>query len=194
MSDLYRLRLVGGLELDRQGSTPVTLYTVELSEARERHIHQALRAVQELRRAPDTGRWVLAHNDELFDAARVAAQIKSIGSDTEGLVLNQPDIDLDVLGKLHPLDVALINERLMEIELAAQYRWGLISEDSYQLAQQSKQLSKAAPATPEQLLLVLRELLVLLAKNVNVSLEELEQKPIAELHATLNALVKLSKG
>lgn len=193
MSELHKLQLVGGLELERQGGSPVLLKTVVLAEARERHIHQALKSVQELRRDP-TGRVVLVHNEALFEAARVAAQIESIGSETEGLVLRQPDIDINLLGKLHPLDVALINERLMELELAAQRRWGLISEDSYNLAQQSKRLATGAPPTPEQLLLVLRELLVMLAKNLNVSLDELEQKPLSELHATLNALVKLSKG
>lgn len=190
-TDLYTVELVGGLRLRNARTGADAVYkTVMLRESCEAYLHDAIRQVQELRRTPDGMR--LVHNQALFEAARIAAHIDRFTGSGPDLV--SADIDLAVLGKLHPLDVALIAERLMHIELAAQLRWGMITQDEYELILLGKSHPHRQPMTPEEMLQALKKVIDNLARVTSTSLDVLRMMPIAELEATVKNLTDKPAG
>lgn len=188
--DLYTVDLVEGLTVRTvNGTKPVVYKTVMLRESCEAYLHNAIREVQELRRSPD-GSMRLVHNEALYEAARIAQHIdRFVGT---GPDLLSSDIDISVLGKLHPLDVMLIGERLLQIELAAQLRWNLITQDEHDLIVMGN--SHVKPLTPHETLESLKKITTAIARITSTSMDSLRLMPLAELEATLNALLETKAG
>jgi hypothetical protein len=187
ISDLYTVELVQGLRLKslHAGGTSAVYKTVFLRESCEKYLHDAIRQVQEMKRGPD-GRMHLVHNEALYEAARIAQHIDHFSGNGPDLLAS--DIDLAVLGQLHPLDVALIADRLLHIELAAQLRWGLITQDEYDLILLGKSSASKKPLTPAESLQALKKVIDSIARVTHTSLDTLQVMPLAELEATLKNL------
>lgn len=190
--DLYTVELVEGLTLRTvNGTKPAVYKTVMLRESCEAYLHAAIREVQELRRTPD-GSMRLVHNEALYEASRIAQHIdRFVGG---GPDLLSSDIDISVLGKLHPLDVMLIAERLLQIELAAQLRWNLITQDEYDLILMGKASSNSKPLTPHETLESLKKITSAISRITSTSMDSLRLMPLAELESTLKALAETTKG
>lgn len=186
MDDLYSVELVEGLVIGEMQGTRAVYKRVYLRESCEQFLHDAIRQVQQLMRGAD-GRMHLVHNEALYEAARIARHIDRITGN--GPELRQPDIDLALLGKMHPLDVARIAEQLLHIELAAQVRWGLITQDEYDLILLGKVIGKK-PLTPQESLQALKKIIDSISRSTHTSIDALCQMPLAELEATLQNLVE----
>lgn len=188
VSDLYSVELVEGLPVRNTSTGQIVHYKrVMLCEATFAHHQNAMRSVQELRRCADDGVYRLVHNQEALDAARMVQQIdrfSGAGADILG-----SDIDVTILGKLHPLDVMLISDRLLQIELAAQLRWQLITAEEYEMLLAGKTLQREGkPLSAEETLLNIKRVIDAVARITHTSIDTLRQMSVVELVATLQNL------
>lgn len=180
-ADLYTVQLIQGLTVKNLKGRGDGVYKIVcLRESCERFLHDAIRQVQEMRRGPDNS-YHLVHNQALYEAARIVQHIdKFVGG---GPDLHASDIDLSVLGNLHPLDVMLIQEKLFCIEIAAQVRWGLMDQEEADLILNGRSTSK--PVSPAELLQTLKKIIDRLAMLTKTPLDVLRVMPISELEATV---------
>lgn len=190
MDDLYSVELVEGLPVRNPSNGNIVHYKrVLLREATFQHHQNAMRSVQELRRCADDGVYRLVHNQEALDAARMVQQIDRFTG--AGAEIFGSDIDVTILGKLHPLDVMLISDRLLQIELAAQLRWQLITQDEYEMLLAGKTLQREGkPLSAEETLVNMKRVVDAIARITHTSIDTLSQMSLAELIATLQNLAE----
>lgn len=123
-SDLYTLRLIEGV--------PTTIGTQEVRyrivRLREICLEDQLAAVEAAERLVRVnGKNVLVLSDEIYAIALSSRHIERF--EASGVEpIGRDLIDLKLMGRLHPLDMARIDERIALINLAAQARWGLVPE------------------------------------------------------------------
>ncbi|VVE55395.1 hypothetical protein PIN31009_04964 [Pandoraea iniqua] len=126
--DIHVVALVDGLR-SQVGDKEVRYRTVRL---RETTVADEYAAMQLAERVVDVkGKPTLLVSDELYRVAltlRHCDRFQCAGLDDIPLSL----MTLEMFGRLSPLDLARIEERCVLVDLAAQLRHGLISQDAFE--------------------------------------------------------------
>lgn len=120
--DLYTVHLVDGLptQIDQKS---VCYKTVRLREINVNDMTAATEMAERL--VTVRGKTVLVMSDELYSKAISTRYIKQF--EAAGLQpIGQELLNLDLLGKLNPYDLARIEERIALLEMVTQARYGLI--------------------------------------------------------------------
>lgn len=124
--DLFRLSLRVGLPVTREGKTiyyrEVLLREVDVADER-----WAVRQAERLVLWQGQPRLVVSDVDHKL--ALTARHIEAFVCDS--LRLDRDLIDLELIGKLKPVDLAAIEERVFQIEVAAKVRYGEITQAQY---------------------------------------------------------------
>lgn len=140
ITDLFSLTLVDGLPVTSEGRE-IRYRTVKLRETNVADERIALQLAERVMMI--NGQPRLMVSDATFRLAMTMRHIDAFVVD--GMRIPHPAIDLDLVGKLSSHDLSLIEQRVFLITLAAQVRYGNISEaDAQQL------LSGTAPAAAPQ--------------------------------------------
>ncbi|ACH72958.1 MULTISPECIES: phage tail assembly protein [Burkholderia] len=125
--DIHVITLVDGLR-SQVGDKEVRYRTVRL---RETTVADEYVAMQLAERVVDVkGKPTLLVSDDLYRIAltmRHCERFQCAGLDDIQLEL----LTLEMFGRLSPLDLARIEERCVLVDLAAQYRHGLITKDAF---------------------------------------------------------------
>lgn len=145
VSELPTLKLVDGLTI-RQGEEDKTYTHVEL---RETTVADEIKAAKLSEQVGElNGRVVFAPNMDVFTHAMTMLSIVQFTGD--GLEpLPAHAINMDTFGKLSRGDVTLIEERSMLIELQAQVRFGLITQDDFDAALANSVGGEVTPQTKQ---------------------------------------------
>lgn len=139
ISDLFTLQLVDGIAVQSEGKT-LRYKAVRLREtsvADERMANRMAERVVMVGGAPK-----LMPSEADFRYAMTMRHIESFGCDALRIPLEL--IDLDLFGKLSSHDLGLIEERVFLIEMAAQVRYGAMSQAEF-----DKLLAGQAPPAPQ---------------------------------------------
>lgn len=140
IDDLFRLVLVDGITLQADGRD-VTYKTVRLRETTVGDERIALRMVE--RAVLVDGEYRLMVSDADFRYALTLRHIEALECD--GIKLTQAMLDLTFLDRLSNHDLQLIEQRIFLIEMAAQLRYGAISEEDFNLLLGGAPKEKASP-------------------------------------------------
>jgi phage FluMu protein gp41 len=143
IDDLFTLRLVDGLPVQRDGK-PIKYRLVKLRETGVADERAATRMAERVVMVGDAPQLLCSPSD--FKFAMTLKHIESFHCDT--LVLDGPMLDLELLGKLSSHDLGLIEARVFLIEVAAQVRYGVITQAQFQAVLAGSQADKAAPPQP----------------------------------------------
>jgi phage FluMu protein gp41 len=124
--DLFSLTLRVGLPVERDGKT-IHYRLVKLREVDVSDERWAVRQAERLVLWQGQPRLVVSDVDHKL--ALTARHIEAFVCDS--LRLDRDLIDLDLVGKLKPVDLAAIEERVFQIEVAAKVRYGEITQAQY---------------------------------------------------------------
>lgn len=138
--DLFTLHLRVGLPVERAGKT-IFYKTVNLREITVADERWAVRQAERLVLWQGQPRLVVSDADHRL--ALTTRHIQSFVCD--GQVIDGDLIDLPLIEKLRPVDVATIEERVFAIELAAKLRYGEITQDMFDMVMGGKQEPQQAP-------------------------------------------------
>ena len=127
IDDLYKLVLADGVQLERDGKPVVPYRTVHLRETTVGDERAALRMAE--RAVLVQGEYKLLVSDADFRYAMTLRHIEALECD--GVRLPQAMLGMDVLDKLSPHDLQLIEQRIFLIEMAAQLRYGVITQEQF---------------------------------------------------------------
>ena len=144
IDDLFTLVLVDGLPAE-SGGKQLRYRTVKLREttvADERIAARIAERVVTLNGAPK-----LLVSDADFRYALTMRHCDQFLCD--GQVLHQAVLDLDFFGKLSPHDLQLIEERVVLITLAAQVRYGTLTQQEFEDFATGRQLGSVASSSPQ---------------------------------------------
>lgn len=126
IDDLFRLELVDGLPVESQGKT--ILYKVAtLRETGVAHERAAVKAAERVMMVGGVPKLLVSDSD--FRFALTAQHIESFHCD--GSTIPAALIDLATVGKLSTHDFGLIEQRVFLITLAAEVRYGNISQAEF---------------------------------------------------------------
>jgi phage FluMu protein gp41 len=130
IKDIYTLRLHTGIPAKRQhGANKIDIY-YNAVRLRETNVADQRWAVQQAERAVlVNGGYQLLESKADYKLALTLRHCESFSCDGEALP--QSAMDLDTFGKLSDHDLALIEERIYLMELAAQVRYGALDEAVY---------------------------------------------------------------
>jgi phage FluMu protein gp41 len=126
IDDLYALVLVDGLPLTQEGKT-LRYRTVRLRETTVADERAAVRMAE--RAVLVNGEYTLLVSEADFRYAMTMMHCAQFGCDA--MVLPQAMLDAALFGKLSAHDLELIEARIVLITMAAQVRYGLISEADF---------------------------------------------------------------
>lgn len=130
MNDLQQLTLVDGLSI-RQGDSDVVYKSVTLRESTVADEIKAAELAQQVGEL--NGRVVFAPNTDIYThAMTMLCIVEFSGQGLEPLPAHA--INLQTFGRLSRGDVSLIEERMQLIELSAQVRFGLITQQELDAA------------------------------------------------------------
>jgi phage FluMu protein gp41 len=124
--DVFTLHLRVGLPVTREGQT-IYYKVVKLREVCVADERWAVRQAERLVLWQGQPRLVVSDPDHKL--ALTARHIEAFVCDS--LRLDGDLIDLDLIGKLRPIDLAAIEERVFFIELAAKLRFGEITQEQF---------------------------------------------------------------
>lgn len=127
--DLYTVRLVDGLPVERDGKTIYYKQAKlrDVTVADERAAVRLSERVVFIEGAPK-----LLSSDADFRFAMTLQHIDQLVCDS--LVLQRAVLDMDLLGKLSPHDLGLIESRVFLIALAAEVRYGNLTMEAFDKA------------------------------------------------------------
>lgn len=143
IDNLFNLLLVDGLPVQREGKT-IRYRVVHLREttvADERMANRLAERVMVVGGAPK-----LMTSESDFRYALTMRHIEAF--ECEGQRIGQAVIDLDLLGKLSSHDLGLIEGRVFLITMAAEVRYGNLSEAEFNAVLAGQQVP-AGPAAPQ---------------------------------------------
>ena len=141
IDDLYRLALADGVLLERDGK-PVPYRTVHLRETTVGDERAALRMAE--RAVLVQGEYKLLVSDADFRYAMTLRHIEALECD--GVRLPQAMLGMDVLDKLSQHDMQLIEQRIFLVEMAAQLRYGVITQEQFAAIMSGAQQAHEVPA------------------------------------------------
>lgn len=124
--DLFTLHLRVGLPVIREGKT-IHYKVVKLREVDVADERWAVRQAERLVLWQGQPRLVVSDPDHKL--ALTARHIASFSCDA--LSIDGDLVDLDLMGKLKPVDLAAIEERVFLVELSAKLRYGEISQEQF---------------------------------------------------------------
>lgn len=124
--DLFTLHLRVGLPVERDGK-PIYYRTVKLRETSVADERWAVRQAERVVLWQGQPRLVVSDAD--FKLALTARHIEAFLCDS--LRIDRDLIDLDLIGKLNPRDLALIEERVFLVEMSARLRFGEITQEQF---------------------------------------------------------------
>lgn len=143
IDDLYTLVLADGLATTREGRE-LRYKVVKLRETTVADERAAQRLSERV--VLVDGVHKLLQSDGDFRFALTMRHIESLHCDS--LVIPQAALDLDLLGRLTPHDFGLIEQRIVLITVAAQVRYGVITQadfDTYANGQTPQGVAHASP-------------------------------------------------
>lgn len=126
IDDLYSLVLVDGLAAESGGKT-LRYRTVRLRETTVADERAAVRMAERVVTVGGVPKLLVSDAD--FRYAMTLRHCERFTCD--GMTLPQAVLDLDVFGKLSPHDLQLIEERVVLITLAAQVRYGVLTQAEF---------------------------------------------------------------
>lgn len=126
IDDLYTLTLVDGLPTESQGKT-LKYRVVKLRETTVADERAAARMAERVLVVGGSPRLLVSESD--FRYAMTLRHCEQFVCD--GQVIGQALLDLDLFGKLSAHDLQLIEERITLITLAAQVRYGAITQAEF---------------------------------------------------------------
>jgi hypothetical protein len=130
IKDLYSLQLHDGLPAQTQHAGKMVNIAYKQLRLRETNVADERWAVQQAERAVlVNGAYQLLESRADYRLALTLRHCEAFSC--EGQALPQSMVDLDTFGKLSSHDLALIEERIYLIELAAQVRYGALDEAAY---------------------------------------------------------------
>jgi phage FluMu protein gp41 len=139
IADLFTLHLVDGIAVQSEGRT-LRYKTVRLRETSVADERLANRLAERV--VPVGGVPKLMVSEADFRYAMTMRHIESLGCD--GLRIPMELIDLELFGKLSSHDLGLIEERVFLITMAAEVRYGAMTQAEFDAL-----LANKAPATPQ---------------------------------------------
>lgn len=142
IEDLYRLTLVDGIPVERDGKT-LRYRVVRLRETTVADERAATRMAERVVMVAGSAKLLVSEAD--FRFAMTLRHIESVECD--GLVLQGPVLDLDLLGKLSPHDLGLVEQRVFLVAMAAEVRYGTLSQAEFDALLTGTQ--PQAPAAPQ---------------------------------------------
>lgn len=125
-TDLFTLVLVDGIPATVDGKT-IRYREVRLRETNVADERAALRAAERVVLVNGAHKLLVSEGDYRF--ALTMRHIASLHCD--GLALHQGSLDLDLFGQLSGHDLGLIEQRILLINVAAQVRYGLATEEQF---------------------------------------------------------------
>lgn len=144
VQDLFALTLHDGLRLTAEGKE--IIYRVvrlrETNVADERAAQRAAERVMVVGGVP-----TLMVSDVEFRFAMTARHVEFFECD--GQRIPQPMIDVELLGKLSSHDLALIEQRVFLIALAAEVRYGNMAQADFDAIVNGRAPAQQAPASPQ---------------------------------------------
>lgn len=143
IDDLFSLTLVDGLPAEMGGKT-IKYRTVKLRETTVADERFAQRAAERVVNVGGQPRLLVSEAD--FRFALTMRHIESLECD--GVQMHQAVLSLDVLEKLSSHDLGLIEARVFLIGLAAEVRYGNISQAEFDQIVSGR--SSGMPASPQQ--------------------------------------------
>lgn len=126
IDDLYRLTLVDGIAVERDGKT-LRYRVVRLRETSVADERAATRMAERVMMVAGAPKLLVSEAD--FRYAMTLRHIDAIECD--GLVLQGPVLDLDLLGKMSPHDLGLVEQRVFLVAMAAEVRYGTLSQSDF---------------------------------------------------------------
>lgn len=139
--DLYRVTLADGLPVERDGKT-LRYRAVRLRETTVADERAATHSAERVVMVAGAPKLLVSEAD--FRYALTLRHIEALECD--GLVLSGPVLDLELLGKLSPHDLGLIEEKVFLINMAAELRHGLITQGDFDALLAG---TKPAPPSPQ---------------------------------------------
>ena len=144
IDDLYALILADGLPVEVQGKT-IRYRTVRLRETSVADERAAARLAERVMIVGGSPKLLVS--DSEFRYALTMRHIDYLACD--GVKIGQAVLDLEILGKLSPHDLQLIEARVVLITLAAQVRYGVITQAEFDVYAAGQVPAGAAPAAPQ---------------------------------------------
>lgn len=141
IGDLHKLVLTDGVQLERDGKR-VPYRTVHLRETTVGDERAALRMAE--RAVLVQGEYKLLVSDADFRYAMTLRHIDALECD--GTRLPQAMLGMDVLDRMSPHDLQLIEQRIFLIEMAAQLRYGVITQEQFYAIMGDQQQPREASA------------------------------------------------
>ncbi len=138
--DLLSLSLVDGLKAKR-GDKEIFFKLVRLRETTMGDERRALQLSERV--VYVAGQPKLMASDGDFRFAMTLMHIEAFECD--GIRLDGPLIDMELLGKISPHDFGLIEQRVFLIEMALQVRYGLMAADEFTKAFEPQSAKAATP-------------------------------------------------
>jgi phage FluMu protein gp41 len=138
--DLYTVNLADGLPAERDGKQ-IRYKRVKLRETNTADERDAIRLAERV--VMVGGQPKLLMSDADFRFALTMKHIERFECDT--LTIDLPMIDLDLMGKLSPHDVGLIESRVFLMTLAAEVRYGNLTQEAFDQAWAGSTAPKQAP-------------------------------------------------
>jgi phage FluMu protein gp41 len=126
--DLYRLTLADGLPVEREGKT-IRYRVVHLRETNVADERAAQRAAERVMVVAGVAKLLVSEAD--FRYALTMRHIEAFECD--GQRIGQPLVDLELLGKLSSHDLGLIEQRVFLLTLAAEVRYGNLSQADFDI-------------------------------------------------------------
>jgi phage FluMu protein gp41 len=140
-SDLFRLVLRVGLPVEREGKT-IFYRDVRLREVSVADERWAVRQAERLVLWQGQPRLVVSDADHRL--ALTARHIQAFVCD--GMTIDGDLIDLDLIGKLKPVDLAALEERVFIIEMTSKLRYGEITQADFDLLMRGQGQAQGAAA------------------------------------------------
>ena len=140
IDDLYALILADGLPVEVQGKT-IRYRTVRLRETGVAHERAAVRQAERVMLV--NGAPKLLVSDSEFRFALTAQHVESFECD--GVRIQGGLIDLNLISKLSTHDFGLIEQRVFLVNLAAEVRYGTMSQADFDLLLSGGKKDAAAP-------------------------------------------------
>ncbi len=138
--DLYTVTLFDGLPVER-GGKPIRYKRVKLRETNTADERDAIRLSERV--VMVGGQPKLLMSDADFRFALTMKHIERFECDS--MTIDQPMIDLELVGKLSPHDVGLIESRVFLMTLAAEVRYGNLTQEAFDQAWAGSTAPKQAP-------------------------------------------------
>lgn len=140
IEDLTTLTLVDGIPVEREGKT-IKYRLVRLRETNVQDERIATKLAERVMIVAGLPKLLVSDAD--FQYAMTMRHIEALECD--GLVIPQALIDLDLFGKLSSHDLGLIEQRVFLLTLAAEVRYGTLTQEDFDKAV-AGELTKGAPA------------------------------------------------